>query len=178
MVDLVTASHDKAVFAKPNELDLGRDVDSYIHYGWGPHKCLGDPMTRVALATMLKVVVGELRGLRRAPGPQGSIREMKQVGGFKMYLTPDGGSFFPFPTGLKVQWDAGLRPGGRKREREEDDAEEEEDDDDDDDGKMSGTRNGDVAMENGESQTGNGALVEVKRAKRAKKANRVNGRAH
>jgi len=56
---------------------------------------------------MLKVM-GRLENLRRAPGPQGEIKKIKVDGGYTVYLTEDGGSYFPFPTTWKVQWDGDL----------------------------------------------------------------------
>ncbi|KAI7197762.1 heme peroxidase [Hortaea werneckii] len=56
MVCLKAASRDPAAFPNPDRINLNRSLDSYIHLGHGPHQCLGLPMTRVALTTMLKVI--------------------------------------------------------------------------------------------------------------------------
>ena len=109
MVDLVTASHDPSTFPDPESVSLKRPLDSYIHYGMGPHQCLGYDLSKLALTTMLKTV-GRLENLRRAPGPQGEIKKVKVDGGFELYLTADGSSFFPFPTTMKVRWDGELPP--------------------------------------------------------------------
>lgn len=82
-------------------------MSSYIHYGWGPHACLGLDASRLALATMLKTVA-RLDNLRRAPGAPGRMRTFVEAGGFRSYLTADGSSYFPLPTGLRVCWDGEL----------------------------------------------------------------------
>ena len=104
MVNLVSASNDPVQFRNPERVDLTRDLDSYIHYGWGPHKCLGFDASKLALTTMLKTVA-KLKGLRRAPGPTGTLKTMKVHGGYSLYLTADGSSYFPFPTTMKVHFD-------------------------------------------------------------------------
>jgi linoleate 8R-lipoxygenase / 9,12-octadecadienoate 8-hydroperoxide 8R-isomerase len=82
-------------------------MDSYIHFGYGPHKCLGDGLCKIALSSMLKVV-GRLDNFRRAPGAQGQLKQVPGPGGFTAYMTADFSSYFPFPTTMKVQWDGDL----------------------------------------------------------------------
>ncbi|KAM0810129.1 hypothetical protein AB5N19_10477 [Seiridium cardinale] len=121
IVDLVTASHDPLAFPDPETLSLDRPLSSYLPWGAGPHKCLGDGITRVALAAAFKTIVG-LPGLSRAPGPRGECRSMEfkewrgQVGrkavegggdewtGLRVYLTPDQSRFSPVPTGMRIRW--------------------------------------------------------------------------
>ena len=107
VVNLVSASHDAAAFPEPDKVDLTRPMESYIHYGWGPHQCLGLDMSKAALSTMLKVFA-RLENLRRAPGPKGRIKTLRVHGGFSVYVTEDGTSLFPFPTSMKVNWDGEL----------------------------------------------------------------------
>ena len=107
LCDLVSASMDPAEFPDPNEVKLDRPIDSYMHFGWGRHICLGLDMTKLALTTMLKTV-GRLDNLRRAPGDQGHIKKVAGPGGITFYMTADHSSFFPFPTTMKVRWDGSL----------------------------------------------------------------------
>ena len=109
MVNLVSASHDAAAFPDPEKVDLARPMESYIHYGWGPHQCIGLDVSKVALSTMLKVFA-KMENLRRARGPQGHLKTIKVDGGFSLYLLEDGTSLFPFPVSLKVNWDGEI-PG-------------------------------------------------------------------
>ena len=104
MCDLVTASQDPIAFPNPETVDLTRPLSSYIHYGLGPHMCLGYGVSKVAMTTMLKTV-GRLDNLRRAPGPQGEIKQVQGPGGFRVYMTADRSSWWPFPSTMKVQWD-------------------------------------------------------------------------
>jgi linoleate 10R-lipoxygenase len=85
------------VFPDPDNVCLTRPLESYIHYGAGPHMCLGADVSKVAITAMLKTV-GRLDGLRRAPGLRGQLKKIPREGGFYVYLREDWGSLFPFPT--------------------------------------------------------------------------------
>jgi len=104
-VNLRVASHDPDVFPNPDEVDITRSLDSYIHLGYGPHQCLGLPMTRMALTTMLREVA-RLKNLRPALGPQGKIHKVEKKMGpgeekysYHAYLTENQDMYFPFPCG-------------------------------------------------------------------------------
>ncbi|KAF2131210.1 heme peroxidase [Dothidotthia symphoricarpi CBS 119687] len=109
-VNLRAASHDPVAFPNPDAVDLHRPLDAYIHLGHGPHQCLGLPMTRVVLTTMLREVA-LLRNLRPALGPQGRIHKVERKMGadekypYHAYLTENWDMFFPFPCAFKVNWD-------------------------------------------------------------------------
>ena len=106
-LDCVTACQDPVAFPEPKKVKLDRPMDSYIHYGHGPHHCLGVDMSTLASTTMLKTVA-KLENLRRAPGAQGRIRRVASPGGVTSYMTADDSRYFPFPTTMKVQWDGDL----------------------------------------------------------------------
>ncbi|KAH6241954.1 hypothetical protein HBI15_008700 [Parastagonospora nodorum] len=107
-VDLRAASHDPNVFPNPDSVDITRPLDAYIHLGFGPHQCLGLPMVRVIMTTMLKEVA-KLKNLRPAPGPQGKIHKVEKGVGeeypYHAYLTEMQDMYFPFPCSLKLVWD-------------------------------------------------------------------------
>lgn len=109
-VNLHAASRDASIFPDPDKLDDNRPLDAYIHLGAGPHKCLGEPMTKIALTAMLKEVA-RLKGLRPAPGPQGQVHKVAhkvQEGdelAFHAYLNEMWSEYWPFPCALKVNWD-------------------------------------------------------------------------
>ncbi|KAF2866163.1 hypothetical protein BDV95DRAFT_612030 [Massariosphaeria phaeospora] len=110
-ISLRAASHDPVVFPDPDVVDLSRPLDTYIHLGHGPHKCLGEAMTRVALTTMLREIA-RLKNLRVAKGLQGQVHKVPRVMGergaeypYHAYLTENWDAFFPFPCALKVNWD-------------------------------------------------------------------------
>lgn len=93
----VEANREAEYFPNPDQVDLTRPIDRYIHYGLGPHACLGGEASRVGLTAMLRTV-GKLNNLRRAPGPQGQLKKIPRPGGFYVYMRADHGSYFPFPT--------------------------------------------------------------------------------
>lgn len=98
---------DPVAFPEPNKVRLDRDINLYMHFGFGPHQCLGYGICKIALTAMLKVI-GRLDNLRRAPGAQGQVKKIPAPGGLTMYMTPDHSSYFPFPTTMKIQWDGEL----------------------------------------------------------------------
>ncbi|KXT14510.1 hypothetical protein AC579_9558 [Pseudocercospora musae] len=121
MVNFKAASRDPRLFPKPDQLDLNRPLDSYLMLGHGAHQCLGLPMTRVALTTMLKVIA-RLDGLEPMPVSVGKQREPHSVKKvvkefipgdlaylpeswhYHLYLTEDWDQYFPFPTSLKLRF--------------------------------------------------------------------------
>ncbi|KAI1960198.1 hypothetical protein LOZ58_003917 [Ophidiomyces ophidiicola] len=113
-VSFVSANRDPNIFPDPNKVRLDRPLDSYIHYGEGPHTCLGKDVNMIALASMLRVV-GKLKNLRRAPGPQGELKKIPRPGGFYIYMREDQGSFFVFPMSFKVHFDGELPELRRQR---------------------------------------------------------------
>ncbi|KAL2052222.1 hypothetical protein ABVK25_007381 [Lepraria finkii] len=105
----VGANREAEFFPEPNTVRIDRPMENYIHYGLGPHACLGGEASRTALTAMLRVV-GRLDNLRRAPGPQGELKKISRPGGFYIYMRADHGSYFPFPTTMKINWDGDLPP--------------------------------------------------------------------
>lgn len=115
LVDLIAVSNDPAAFPNPKEIDLTRPLESYIHYGWGPHQCAGQDASMVAMTAMFKTLF-VLKNVKRAQGggpggswygeSQGVLKTLPGPGGLTLYMTPDQGSVFPFPTTMKIQYDA------------------------------------------------------------------------
>ncbi|KUJ09947.1 linoleate diol synthase [Mollisia scopiformis] len=124
LLNLCTAGRDPAIFPDPGRVRLDRPLNSYIHYGWGPHQCLGIEASRAGLTAMFKTIVG-LKGLRRAPGQRGMIKSMpaknwngqigntsgwneeeEELAGLKVYMTADQSSISPLPSTMRVRWDA------------------------------------------------------------------------
>jgi hypothetical protein len=103
-VNLRAASHDPTAFPNPDEVDLNRPMDSYIHLGYGPHQCLGLPMAKVTLTCMLKEVA-KLKNLRPALGDQGKVIKVEKKLSpnekypYHAYLTENWDMYFPFPCG-------------------------------------------------------------------------------
>lgn len=121
LVDVSTACHDPTAFPDPETVRLDRPLDSYLHYGWGPHQCAGLDMSRAGLAAAFKVIVG-LNGLQATPGARGKVMSTPariwrgQVNpekdaedgwlGLRQYMTADQSSYWPVPSAMRVQWRA------------------------------------------------------------------------
>lgn len=90
------ANRDPDAFPDPDSVRLDRPMESYIHYGVGPHTCLGKEASKVALTAMLRVV-GRLENLRRAPGPQGQLKKIPRPNNFYSYMLEDETSLYAFP---------------------------------------------------------------------------------
>lgn len=116
MVNLKATGRDPKKFPNPDTVDLNRPLDDYINLGHGAHQCLGQPMTRVALTTMLKVFA-KLANLRPAlvtvgsnpPAPctvkkvvkefvPGDLKVIPESWHYHAFLTEDWDMYFPFPT--------------------------------------------------------------------------------
>jgi len=104
LVNMVLASRDPAVFPEPLKIRTDRPIDAYIHYGWGPHECAGVDASKIAMVTMLKVVL-KLPGLRLDPRNPGGVKKVPAQHGYTVYMKPDWSDVWPIPTGLKVRWD-------------------------------------------------------------------------
>lgn len=107
--NFISANRDADRFPDPDVVRLDRPLDRYIHYGLGPHACLGGEAGKVGLTAMLRTVA-RLDGLRRAPGPQGQLKKVPRPGGYFAYMREDWGQYTPFPTTMKIMYDGPLSP--------------------------------------------------------------------
>ncbi|KAK7937986.1 heme peroxidase [Apiospora aurea] len=103
-VSFVGAAKDVNHFPNPEEVNPSRPLDAYIHFGLGPHACLGRDAAQAALTEMFRAVF-KLRNVRRAPGPQGELKKVPRPGGFYVYMREDRGAYFPFPCTMKICYD-------------------------------------------------------------------------
>lgn len=53
-LSIVSANHDPAVFANPQELDFERDPNPHLGFGWGLHFCLGANLARLEARLALR----------------------------------------------------------------------------------------------------------------------------
>jgi cytochrome P450 len=65
-----SANRDPAVFADPERLDLTRDPNPHLAFGFGIHSCLGAALARVEAAVVLPQMLERWPGLRLAARPQ------------------------------------------------------------------------------------------------------------
>ncbi len=63
---ILTANRDPKVFEHPEVLDLGRDPNTHLGFGWGLHHCLGAPLARMELTAALRRLYQEYPNLRPA----------------------------------------------------------------------------------------------------------------
>ncbi|CAM1508862.1 Fc.00g026010.m01.CDS01 [Cosmosporella sp. VM-42] len=103
-VSFVQAAKDPKHFPNPMEVDPRRPLDKYIHYGVGPHTCLGRDVSQTALTELFRALFRK-KNLRRVPGAQGELKKVPRPGGFFVYMAEDWGGLWPFPTTMKVTWD-------------------------------------------------------------------------
>ncbi|KAI0473051.1 linoleate diol synthase [Xylariaceae sp. FL0804] len=111
-----SAASDAKHFPRPGEVNPRRPLNAYLHFGRGPHACLGRDAAQVALGEMFRAVF-RLRNLRRAPGPQGELKKVvvPVVPGGKgppqqqqpvWYMKEDREAYFPFPCTMVLCYDA------------------------------------------------------------------------
>ncbi|CAJ2503004.1 Uu.00g103980.m01.CDS01 [Anthostomella pinea] len=103
-VSFVGAAKDAEHFPGPEKVNPRRPLSTYIHFGLGPHACLGRNAAQVGLTEMFRSVF-KLRNIRRAPGPQGELKKIPRPGGFFVYMREDRGAYFPFPCTMKICYD-------------------------------------------------------------------------
>ncbi|MFE5588204.1 cytochrome P450, partial [Kitasatospora sp. NPDC056531] len=61
-----SANRDPEAFTDPDRLDLARTPNPHIAFGHGPHACTGAHLTRMQLATVIKVLLEELPDIELA----------------------------------------------------------------------------------------------------------------
>jgi cytochrome P450 len=63
------ANRDPKVFAEPHRLDLTRDPNPHLAFGFGPHFCLGSRLAKLQFATMMRELVTRFPNLQLAGEP-------------------------------------------------------------------------------------------------------------
>jgi cytochrome P450 family 142 subfamily A polypeptide 1 len=63
-----SANRDASVFADPDRLDVRRDPNPHLAFGFGPHFCLGASLARLELKVMFTEILRRLPDLRLADG--------------------------------------------------------------------------------------------------------------
>ncbi|MFE9450135.1 cytochrome P450 [Streptomyces sp. NPDC006739] len=66
---MAAANRDAAAFGGAEEMDLGRTPNAHLAFGAGPHSCLGQPLARTEMQTVLGVLLRRLPGLDLAVAP-------------------------------------------------------------------------------------------------------------
>lgn len=72
LLSTLAAMHDPAVVTEPGRFAVDRDDSIYLHFGAGPHRCVGEPLARELLVSLTAVLVSQ-PGLARLPGQRGRL---------------------------------------------------------------------------------------------------------
>jgi cytochrome P450 family 142 subfamily A polypeptide 1 len=78
-----SANRDEDVFEHGDRLDLGRDPNPHLAFGFGPHFCLGASLARLELRTMFAEVMRRLPDLELAGPDPLPYRESNFVSGLE-----------------------------------------------------------------------------------------------
>jgi cytochrome P450 family 142 subfamily A polypeptide 1 len=76
-----SANRDEEVFDRPDQLDLEREPNPHLAFGFGPHFCLGASLARLELRVMFREVLTRLPDLRLADGAAVPFRASNFVSG-------------------------------------------------------------------------------------------------
>jgi cytochrome P450 len=80
---LGAANRDPAVFADPDDFDIGRPDNPHLGFGAGIHFCVGAPLARVELRTSLRILASRFPALSLADEPPARtefvIRGLRQL---------------------------------------------------------------------------------------------------
>ena len=93
------------MFTEPDEVNVPRKAELYLSNAALPGSSGGKGFELTALTAMLGVI-GRLPGLTRAPGPMGYMKKIPVADGSKFCMTVEQHSTQPFPSSMKVIWDA------------------------------------------------------------------------
>ena len=61
MLCVAAANHDPAAFDKPGDLDLDRDPNPHLTFGWGLHHCLGAHLARLEARIALEALLAKYK---------------------------------------------------------------------------------------------------------------------
>jgi cholest-4-en-3-one 26-monooxygenase len=65
-----SANRDESVFADPDDVDLARDPNPHVAFGFGTHFCLGAHVARLVLRVALEELTARFTNLRPGSPPQ------------------------------------------------------------------------------------------------------------
>jgi cholest-4-en-3-one 26-monooxygenase len=78
-----SANRDESVFADPQVLDVGRDPNPHLAFGFGPHFCMGAALARLELRVMFGEVLRRLPDLELADATPLPYRASNFVSGLE-----------------------------------------------------------------------------------------------
>jgi pentalenolactone synthase len=69
VLDIGSANHDPAVFADPDRIDVARKEAAHLTFGYGARYCIGAPLARIELKTVLAQLIQRFPSLRLTVDP-------------------------------------------------------------------------------------------------------------
>lgn len=72
-VSETSANRDEAVFTDPERLDVTREVNPHLAFGYGIHRCLGAQLARIELQVAIAALLGRFPTLRLAEAEEDLI---------------------------------------------------------------------------------------------------------
>ncbi len=76
-----SANRDASVFADPDRLDVTRDPNPHLAFGFGPHFCMGASLARLELKVMFTELLRRLPDLELVPGADLHYRASNFISG-------------------------------------------------------------------------------------------------
>jgi cytochrome P450 len=82
LLNVIAANHDEKAFAEAGRIDITRDAAGSLTFGYGAHYCVGAPLARMQLQTVLTQLVKRFPDLHLAVGvDQLGLRHETLIGG-------------------------------------------------------------------------------------------------
>jgi cytochrome P450 family 142 subfamily A polypeptide 1 len=78
-----SANRDDDVFERPDELDIRRDPNPHLAFGFGTHFCLGAALARLELRVMFREILARLPDVALAEGAVLEYRPSNFVSGLE-----------------------------------------------------------------------------------------------
>lgn len=66
VVAIQSANHDPSQFSEPQRLDIQREPNAHIGFGYGPHQCVGQQIARLELSSAFAALARRVPSLRLA----------------------------------------------------------------------------------------------------------------
>ena len=70
---IAAANHDEQVFHEPGRINLARDPNPHLGFGWGPHFCLGANLARLEARIALRMLLDRFSAIE----PEGPLPELE-----------------------------------------------------------------------------------------------------